>query len=584
MIKIFDGKTETNFRHCKNVLTDCKSAYLYEYTDGRFFIELEYPADGKNADMLVQGNILSVPSYDERENQLFVIRKPSKNLSIDSKSRKIYADCIGYADADTNYIPGIEIKAGNTRKQAMQQTLSSRADKRRKYKAKDGTMKSYEIGNKDTSVNTNVNLGLEDETGNIINYVDMADKSLLKCFLEDATDKTNSSISKAYGGEIIWDNFTIDMVDERGNNQEFLIKSGKNLMELDEDIDETDRDNFATALIMKSSDGLFLPNQEIIYASNANKFDRYYYKTVTCDDVSLEDLVTENTSDSDVEKAKQIVYEQLRERAQKLFNNGLNILSANYTVKAAELENTEEFKDRRNLIKRARLGNNVKTLYINYGINSQGRITGIKANLLRLNKENKATIEEVEIGKRKNIFSEIKATSNTANTAKTTATEANTNAKRVSKDLSKTKRNITVKFEEYDEGLRAMVTEEDMWSLIQMNPGKILLAVNDEENGTDVIINVEGLEVHKGKFRMFDMDDNVVLVCNNKGSIVTSSAFCVADGCGTLLNAIYGNDMITFSNDSDIAQIAQKGNGIDIIGKLYINGQSLKDYIKDVVG
>lgn len=560
-IKLFDSN-ETNFKHNKNVLSECLSAYITEDIEGTLELDLEYPLfDKKNlSKQLSIGKIIKAPIYDNRTDQLFKIRKPT--ISTSNKTVSVYAQALGYADLDRNIVLGCHIPPGTTRKQAIGMLLNARQQKTR----------DYHVGELDTNTSTNVNLGLEEDTGNVINYVDIDYKSPLKGLLDDS----ENSIYKAYKGEIIWNNFEINMVDKRGSDNKFTIRSGKNLQDLEKEISDMD-DNFATALVMCSSDGLYLPNNEIIYSTLVSKYG-YYYKVIKCDDVSLEDLITENSTDEDVEKAKQIVYEQLRERAKKYFDEGMAELLGSYTINFLELAKSEEYKDYAQLTN-CSIGNEVTTIYPELDLKVTTRITKIKYNVLT------DEIEEITIGNiKKDITDSINSTSNTANTAKNTATDAKTKVKKVSKDLNKTKHNITVKFEEYDEGLRAMVTEDTMWSLIQMNPDKILMSVNDEKNGTDVIINVEGLEVHKGKFRMFDMDDNVVLVCNNSGGIVTSSAFCVADDCGSILNATYGAKMITFSNDSDIAQIEQKGNGINIIGRLYIDGTELDDYIRDVVG
>ena len=557
MIKVFDSK-ETNFKHCKYVLNQWISLTMYESVDGRFYIEGEYPLDGRNSDMLVRGNIISTPSYDDRPNQLFKIRKPSRKITSTSKTLGIYADAIGRTDADNNYIPGIEIPKGKTRKQALQLLYNSRADKRR----------SYYIGNLDKSTNTNVNLGIDDE-GKVINYIDMADKSLLKCLLEETTDKTNSSLYTAYKGEIIWNNFEVNMVDERGSGTEFIIKSGKNLQEIEEDIDDTTED-FATALIMCSSDGLYLPNQEIIYAPNANDFDRYFFKSIKCDDVSFEDLVTENSTEKDIEDAKKIVYAQLRERASQKFKEGINILPANYTIKYAELENTEEYKDKINILKKATLGNNVKTIYKKYNIESKGRILGITCNLLRLNNNGKPRIEEVEIGQRlkKDIATTINNTSNTANTANTTANDANNAAKKAQKYVSILKDDVTVEFGEINGKFQTVVKSDELGSLIEAAVDHILLAVNNASGETGLEITREnGVVVYNGKLQIFTSKDKRVFWITQKGDIHLNEA-----GAIFIDDTILQRGSLQFNTPEDIvAEMSAYKDGINFDCPIYVN-------------
>jgi phage minor structural protein len=191
-----------------------------------------------------------------------------------------------------NMVLGLEVPAGTTRKGACQQLLSKCVEPHNFY-----------IGNLDTNTNTNINLGLEEKTGNVINYLDISGISALKAFLSDS----ENSIFKAWGGEIIYNNSEINMVDERGTDHNILIESEKNLEELQQDIDDTDTENFATAVLPCSSDGVYLPNSEIIYSPNAAILGKVF-KRIVFDDVTL----ATNTPE-----AFEVVYTQLRERQVK---------------------------------------------------------------------------------------------------------------------------------------------------------------------------------------------------------------------------------------------------------------------------
>ncbi|NRU41674.1 hypothetical protein [Clostridium beijerinckii] len=66
-----------------------------------------------------------------------------------------------------------------------------------------------------------------------------------------------------------------------------VIRSGKNLQEFQQDVDDIS-DDFATVLIMKSSDGIYLPNNEVITSPNVGVLGKKY-KVITCEDVSAVD-------------------------------------------------------------------------------------------------------------------------------------------------------------------------------------------------------------------------------------------------------------------------------------------------------
>ncbi len=555
LIKLFDSN-ETNFKHNKNILSECLSASITEDIEGTLELDLEYPLfDKKNlSKQLSIGKIIKAPVYDNRPDQLFKIRKPT--ISTSNKTVSIYAQAIGYADLGSNIVLGCHIPAGTTRKQAISMLLNARQQK----------IRDYHVGSLDTSTNININLGLEEETGNVINYLDIDYKSPLKGLLDDS----ENSIYKAYRGEMIWDNFEINMVDKRGFDNKFTIRSGKNLSDLEKEISDMD-DNFATALIMCSSDGLYLPNNEIIYSPLANKYDRYYYKVVNCDDVSLEDLITENSTEQDIEKAKNIVYEQLRERAQKYFNEGMAELLGSYTINFLELAKSEEYKDYVQLT-HCSIGNEVTTIYPELDLKVTTRVTKIKYNVL------KDEIEEITVGNiKKDIVDSVNSTENKVEEVKQDATNTKFSLKKNTKEINA---NIDI----LNDKIELKISSDDMWSLIEMYPGKILLAVNDEENGTDVIINVDGLEVHKGKFSMFNEDGENVLYCSTSGKVATNSGLIICDSSGLAIVDINdeGLEFWNSSYGSNIALMPYK-YGVKFSNEnVYIGNETLKSYIEDI--
>ncbi|WP_242863282.1 phage tail protein [Clostridium botulinum] len=562
MIKLFEAN-ETNFKGCRWVLSEVIKLEITEDLEGHFEIDLEYPLFDKKglSKNLINGNIISCPVGDERAEQLFRVRKVIKNTN--SKRVNIYGECIARADLDVNYVCGIEIKNSN-RKQAIEQLLNARVQKKR----------NYIVGNLDTNTNKNINLGIDETTGNIINYLDIADVSPLSGLLND-----NLSIQKAYGGEIIFNNFEINMVDERGSNHTFTIKSGKNLQELEQDISDIE-DDFATALIMESSDGLFLSNHEIIYSKDANKYSRYYFKHIKCDDISLV-----NNS----QEAINIVYEQLKERANKLFIDGIDKPKINNKINFIQLSNTEEYKSFKALEK-CELGNKVKVLYPKIGIELEQRVIKIKRNAL------KNKIIEVELGeKKKSIVDNI-------NNAESKVDNVNDKVDNTKNDLKKTKvtmekynnsivfkvenlsKDTMSKIEVLEKKILAKVSEEDMWSLIEMNPKKILFAVNDEKNETDVTITTDGLSVYKGKIQIYDGNNDLVFKIREKGGVNSRLPYKIMESDMDTTAASFSDRGINWHSTSTAIKTSSRGVYIDTNNKnLYIDDEKLEDVIRAVL-
>lgn len=504
MIRLFRG-SETDFEHNEWVLSETITAVVTEDLEGNFELDLEYPLFDKKglSKYLIRGNIISCSVGDERKEQLFVIRKVNKN----TKSRRItvYAQAIARTKLSINFVPGCEIK-NKTRKQAIKQILDNCIE-----------LHGLSVGNLDNNTNTSINMGIDDSTGEIIDYLDTEEKSPLDCLIDD-----KNSIKEAYGGELRYDNFTIDMVDQRKADTTFYISSGKNLEELENEIDEIS-DDFATALIMVSQDELHLP-EYVIKSPNFNKYSEGHYKLVRCDDIQLID---------DSQEAIEIVYAQLRERAAEMFNEDkIDVPKLNYKINFIELQNTEEFKHVEGLQK-AYLGNTVEVYYPKIEVTATERIIKTKFNVL------KNKYEEIEIGEKLIDIKDI------INGTKNEVIETNKNVVKTKKKLkddikeeAEERKNLQVTMEERADGIELSVTnlEKDtsnkieiledsikstakkgeIGTLIEQNYEHVLTAIEDG-SGTYVLIDRNGLTINNGKLIIKDSNNDKVMYMSNKG-------------------------------------------------------------------
>jgi len=559
------------------VLSECISIKIVEDIEGIFDLNLEYPLlDTKNlSQYLVRGNIIKSPIWGTRGDQLFKIR--TRTINTNTKRVSIYAQCIARTDLSTNFVPGVRVLAGQTRNQAITTILSSCAENQ-----------GYTVGNLDTNTNTSINLGLEADTGNVINYLDVDAISPLEGMLGD-----NKSVKSAYGGEIIYNNKEINMVDERGLDNNFIISSGKNLQELEQEISDIDTDNFATALTMQSSDGLYLPNQEIIYSPTGKIFDRWFYKKIICDDV---------TAVNETQEAINLVYAQLRERASNKWDEGINKLKINNTVNFIQLANTEEYKDYAQLEK-CELGNNVTIKYSKIGLETTGRVIKITFNPLA--NDGIGKIEEVEIGdrKKKSIVDTITTTSNNVADIKNTTATNTSDIKKVASSTTDAINNLQVVMQQNDDSIELSVTNlatnttakflvqdgqisskvsndtfnsaitqqansiaskvstGDFSSLIEQHYDSIVQAIIDATGSHTCTFNSSGLTIQNGGFVIKNSNGNTVLWMDTKGYIkVTDLIF----------------DNAAFASDSNFANALANMQSITL-AKLRIGGQLIID-------
>lgn len=508
IIRLFRG-SETDFEHNEWILSETIKAIVTEDLDGNFELDLEYPLFDKKglSKYLIRGNIISCSVGDERKEQLFVIRKFNKN----TKSRRItvYAQAIARTKLSINFVPGCEIK-NKTRKQAIKQILDNCIE-----------LHGLSVGNLDNNTNTSINMGIDDSTGEIIDYLDTEEKSPLDCLIDD-----KNSIKEAYGGELRYDNFIIDMVDQRKADTTFYISSGKNLEELENEIDEIS-DDFATALIMVSQDELHLP-EYVIKSPNFNKYSEGHYKLVRCDDIQLID---------DSQEAIEIVYAQLRERAAEMFNEDkIDVPKLNYKINFIELQNTEEFKHVEGLQK-AYLGNTVEVYYPKIEVTATERIIKTKFNVL------KNKYEEIEIGEKLIDIKDI------INGTKNEVIETNKNVVKTKKKLkddikeeAEERKNLQVTFEARADSIELSVenVEKETKASIKVLEGEIELKVDEDDFGTLIEQNSRHvtIAVHDETDMLvtFDSDgqtiDDGALTVKNKGKTVfyfNDGIACVKD-------------------------------------------------------
>lgn len=543
-------ESEISFDHNKYVLSECISGFVTESVDGVLDLELEYPIkDKKNlSKLLVRKNIIkcSISTTDKRGKQLFKIRTTTPNTA--NTVIKVYAQAIGRRDLDSfNMVVDLKTTPGITRKQAIQEILNHCAKSHRFY-----------VGNLDTNSNTNINMGTEEETGNTINYLTVNGISPRSAFLSE----TENSIYKAWGGEMIWNNFEINMMDERGIDNSFEIRSGKNLQELEQTIDDTDLDNFITAIMPVSSDGVYLPNHEIIYSPNHVALEGGFLKLV-CDDVSLVDNTPESFN---------VLYDQLRDRVQKKFNEGVDKIKINNTVKFVQLANTEEYKEFKHLEK-CEIGNNVTIKYYvpfdskkKTYIEAIGRVLKIKFNILT------NRIDEVEIGdrKKKNILSTISSTVNKTTDLNDKHNDNKVKIKKAKTYSEKLTSDLKVVMEKSDSDIEASVTnlKTDTESAIKIRDGWIGEIVTQGGFGTfkdQTLTNIKEVVTSGDGFRS-EVDQN-------KDSITqaiqdaTGTHTCTFDGSGLTVQ----NGGISIKDDRGITQLWMNSDGHISVKDLYLD-------------
>jgi phage minor structural protein len=559
MVRLFNSR-ETDFSHNEYVLNEIISCKVTEELNGDYTLELEYPLDDSKgiSNNLVLGAIISVPTIDSRENQLFRVIKKETN----SNSITVQAQAKLMADLKVNAVRAATI-TGKTRKEAIQTILNSALDSH-----------VYTAGSLDTNTNTDVILQVSE--GNL---------------LSDLIGSENSVLSE-YGGEFIVSNNALDIVNKRGQDNGVVIEHGKNISSIKEDIDITD---FATALIPKSGD-YRLP-EYLIVSPNAGAYDKLY-----CKEVDLNLNIWDGTNDKgDDQVTIEEAYALMRQACSKMFTvDKVDQITFNYEVDFVQLSQTEEYKNYA-ILETVNIGDTVTVRHKVLNLDLQGRVNKIA---YRVDSEGNTTIDTVEIGFTKKDITDI--ISDTVKQIKFTKQE-------IVLQVSNSEKKINARIDLQEEKIDAVVEQDGTGFGWELSKSAFKVACVGASNAY-VIIDANGLEVHDGKFRLYK-DSHLVFYVNTNGRCTADGGFVVDDGDATYkldrngltmtnengytsriyvadnATEIVADDDFTITNTlrvkdtSRFDRYAKFLENVDVDGDLYvdgtltINGDSLEDII-----
>lgn len=155
--------------------------------------------------------------------------------------------------------------------------------------------------------------------------------------LEAITSDDENSILSRWGGEILVDNYDIYIYKNIGKDRGVSIEFGKNLNEIEEDID---MDEVATRVIPVGYDGIML-DENYVDSKNINAYFDIHEKVIEYSDIK----VKENSDSEDGYNTLEEAQKALIEAVNNDFDNGLDLPKVNYKVNLIDLSKTTEYKD-----------------------------------------------------------------------------------------------------------------------------------------------------------------------------------------------------------------------------------------------
>jgi len=315
--------------------------------NGEFIISFEIPAMTEYTHLLVNRNIIQAP-VPFMDRQLFRIYRIEKTLqSIYVEARHIFYDLLDNWVEDTNIVS----KVGND---AIQQLLSN-------------TQYPHSFiatSNIDTSASARI-----------------VRMNPVAALLDDGK---NNSFLRRWGGELVRNNYHIEMLERMGSDRGIKIEHKRDLMGYSATFDVS---TIVTRIHPVGFDGLELPEKYV--DSQSIDLDHPIISEVKYDDIKA--AVGEYTEDEDAVPLEQ-AYNMLREAAQNEFEqNHVDEPETVVNVDFVALHNTEQYKHFKQL-QEVKAGDTVKVAVYDHAFEITSRLVAFDFSLLKENHYTSTTL------------------------------------------------------------------------------------------------------------------------------------------------------------------------------------------------
>lgn len=192
--------------------------------------------------------------------------------------------------------------------------------------------------------------------------------------LMDAINGENEpTFVQVWGGEILYDNFTVIINERIGGDYGVEIRYGKNMDGLSYTVDMSD---VATRIIPVAYNGRMMSgNTPWVDSPNINKYAKKYIREVKFDDVKLYEDVSGETEENEdtICQTQEELDSVLKERCEEMYDSGADTPDVTIEVNMIDLAQTDQYKDFQGLVTVA-LGDTVRCINSKLGIASNARV------------------------------------------------------------------------------------------------------------------------------------------------------------------------------------------------------------------
>lgn len=192
--------------------------------------------------------------------------------------------------------------------------------------------------------------------------------------LMDAINGENEpTFVQVWGGEILYDNFTVIINERIGGDYGVEIRYGKNMDGLSYTVDMSD---VATRIIPVAYNGRMMSgNAPWVDSPNINKYAKKYIREVKFDDVKLYEDVSGETEENEdtICQTQEELDSVLKERCEEMYDSGADTPNVTIEVNMIDLAQTDQYKDFQGLVT-VSLGDTVRCINSKLGIASNARV------------------------------------------------------------------------------------------------------------------------------------------------------------------------------------------------------------------
>lgn len=193
-----------------------------------------------------------------------------------------------------------------------------------------------------------------------------------KNLIETINGEEDNSFINRWGGEPVYKNEHLILNRRYGSNKGAQAAFGNNLQSISEIVN---MDTVVTRIIPMAYNGHMLEgNTPWVDSPNITKYEIVYTKVIEYSDVKLQEDISSEEEEGFADL--RLLRQELVRRAKQDFANGIDLPSVTYEVEVADLENTTEYEDIKDLVKIG-LGDDVQAENRRLDIMTKNRCIGM---------------------------------------------------------------------------------------------------------------------------------------------------------------------------------------------------------------